>query len=406
MQSAPHEFTLLERPYLMVTFIPYYEDESGEVWLKQSWHHDLVEHLSYLRDFTLCAPRLPKTADPELVHFDVPLGSRLRIVPLPPQTSAFHALLGLPRTTATLWRTIGDADVVHSSVIGWPYPLGWIANPFALLRRKRLVLVVESSWRRSSADGKSWMVKLFEAVIEAMARWSCNHADVALFTHPGYRDALFTRGRGAAYITPAVWVNENDILTPETAQQSWAGKLSEPVRLLVAGRLTAAKGIDVLLLALRMLDACGAKVCVDIIGVGDRRDTCIETGMALNSVRLSVLDPVPYGAPFFELVERYHALLIPSLSDEQPRVLFDANSRAVPAIASDTAGLRPYIEQGKSGWLLPPGDVEALAAAIERALASAPELCKMGMAALDNTRAFTHRAMHRTRLCILREHLA
>lgn len=406
MQSAAHEFALLERPYLMVTFIPYYQDESGGVWLNQSWHHDLVEHLSYLRDFTLCAPRLPKTADPDLVRFDAPRGARLRIVPLPPQTSALRALWGLPRTAATLWRTIGDADVVHSSVIGWPYPLGWIANPVTVLRGKRLLLVVESSWRRSGADGKSWKVKLFEAAIEAMARWSCNHADVALFTQPGYRDALFTRGRGAAYITPAVWINEGDILAPETAQQSWARKLREPVRLLFAGRLVAAKGIDVLLLALRTLDARGVKVCVDIIGAGDQRDTCIEAGVALTSVRLTVLDPVPYGAPFFELVERYHALLIPSLSDEQPRVLFDANSRAVPAIASDTDGLRPYVEEARSGWLLPPGDVQALAAAIERASASAPELCKMGMAALDATRAFTHRAMHQTRSSILREHLA
>src|SRR5437763_3525524 len=55
---------------------------------------------------------------------------------------------------------------------------------------------------------------------------------------------------------------------------------------------------------------------------------------------LRLLDPVPPGAPFLALVRRYHALLLPSLSDEQPRVVLDAASQAVPAIASDTDGLR------------------------------------------------------------------
>ena len=35
-------------------------------------------------------------------------------------------------------------------------------------------------------------------------------------------------------------------------------------------------------------------------------------------VQLTVLDPVSYGRLFFELVQRYHAVLIPNLTDEQP----------------------------------------------------------------------------------------
>lgn len=408
MPPPSHDFAVFERPYLLVSQHPYYQDDSGSAWLEQMWHHDLIEHLSYLKDFTLCAPRLPKGEEPNLVRLEAPLGVRLRIVPLHRQTPPGEALRGLLGTAATLWHEIGNADVVHTSIMGWP-PLDWITNPVARLRRKRLLVVVENTWRRQSRR-KNWMIKtvagLHESATEVMARWSCNHADVALFTQPSFRDALFTHGQGAAYVTPAVWVNQEDILDPATAERLWARKLTEPVRLLLAGRLITAKGVDVLLSALQMLDARGVAARVDIIGEGDRRDACIEVAAALRSVRLSVLDPVPYGAPFLKLLEGYHALLIPSLTSEQPRVLFDANARAVPVIASSTDGLRPHVKEGRTGWLLPVGDVQALAAAIERASASAPELRTMGIAAVAAAPEFTHRAMHQRRSSILREHLA
>lgn len=406
MQSASSDFALLNRPYLLVSFLPYYEDAAGAVWLDPSWHHDLIEHLSYLKDLTLCAPRLRKGAEPNLVRFEPPPESRMSIVPLPPQTSLSRAVRALPKTVGTLWRAVGNAEVVHSSVIGWPFPLGWITNPLAVWRRKRLLVIVEAPWRRSGPDGTSWKLKLLDVASEAMARWSCNHADVVIFSHSAYRDTLFTHGRGTAYVTPAVWVNQVDILDSAIAQQSWARKLAEPVRLLFAGRLVPAKGIEVLLSALRILEARRIAASVDVIGVGERREACIEAKASLASVRLGLLDPVPYGAPFLGLIDRYHALLIPSLSDEQPRVLFDANARAVPAIASNTDGLRPHIEDGKTGWLVPTGDAQSLAAAIERASVGALELRKMGMAALDAARAFTHRAMHRTRSAILQKHFS
>jgi glycosyltransferase involved in cell wall biosynthesis len=406
VSGTSDEFHSLERPYLLVTSIPYYEDGVGAVWLNQSWHHDLVEHLTYLKNFTLCAPRLPKGTDPDLVRVDPKPGSRLNVAPLPVQTPAHQALRAMPATAVALWRAIGKAEVVHSSVIGWPYPLGWLANPIALLRRKRLLIVVESSWLRSAAGRKSWKVKMLDAASNVMARWSCNRADVALFTHSRYRDSLFTRGRGAAYVTPAVWVNDADILDPATAEKSWSHKLTEPVQLLFAGRVVSEKGVDVLLAALRVLDERSVAARVTIIGAGSRRDACVETGSTLRHVRLAVLDPVPYGSPFFEVVQRHHALLVPSLSDEQPRIVFDGHARAVATIASDTDGLRPHVEHGRTGWLVPPGDVSALAKAIERASTSGPELRTMGMAALSATRAFTHRGMHRTRSKILREHFA
>ena len=400
--SAP---AVIDKSYLMVTFIPCFLDESGVIWLEQGWQHDLIEHFQYLKDFTLCAPKICKIAQPNLVQIEVPEGVRFRYVELPDQSSTVSALRGLPKTVFVLWREIGRAEIVHSSVIGWPFPLGWIANPFAVIRRKALVIVVESSWRSEPFRKLSSIRRLWDAIKESAARWSCKHADVALFTQSVYRDSLLSGASGSAYITPAVWVKEADILDVSDAQRHWDRKLVEPVRMLFAGRLVAGKGVEILLEALRIIDGRGIRARVDIIGDGPLRQRCSDSVASLSNVQMSVLDPVPYGAPFFLLVRGYHVVLIPSLTDEQPRVVFDAFSQAVPVIASDTPGLRPHVEDGRTGWLIDSGKPEVLAAIIEAAIADPRRLRSMGLASLEATRGHTHAAMHCTRSHILKKHL-
>ena len=138
----------IDSEYLLVSSIPAYLDGDGSVWLDRLWQRDFVAHLDYIRRLTLAAPAFPRRPDLDLVRVDPPAGATLRLVPLPPQQSLLGALLRLPSTTLRLWRAVGAAGIVHSGVAGWPFPLGWVANAIALLRRKRLFLVVESApWR-------------------------------------------------------------------------------------------------------------------------------------------------------------------------------------------------------------------------------------------------------------------
>ena len=50
------------------------------------------------------------------------------------------------------------------------------------------------------------------------------------------------------------------------------------------------------------------------------------------------------------------------------RVIPEAQALGRPVIATDHGGARETVIQGETGWLVPPGDVEALAAAIDRVL--------------------------------------
>jgi len=55
------------------------------------------------------------------------------------------------------------------------------------------------------------------------------------------------------------------------------------------------------------------------------------------------------------------------------RTIVEAQAMGRPVIATDHGGARETVISGSTGWLVPPGDIEALAAAIDHALRLEPE---------------------------------
>jgi glycosyltransferase involved in cell wall biosynthesis len=123
-------------------------------------------------------------------------------------------------------------------------------------------------------------------------------------------------------------------------------------------------------------------------------------------VQLEVLEPVPYGEPFFALLRRFDAVLVPSLADEQPRIVYDAYSQALPVLASATPGLQTCVTDGVNGRLFAPADAQALADTIAWAADEPAELQRLGLAALATARATTHQGMHRRRHALIARMLA
>lgn len=61
-----------------------------------------------------------------------------------------------------------------------------------------------------------------------------------------------------------------------------------------------------------------------------------------------------------------------------PRSILEAMGARLPAIASDVAGVREQIDDGESGLVVPPGDVGALAGALERCARDAELRTRLG----------------------------
>ena len=75
---------------------------------------------------------------------------------------------------------------------------------------------------------------------------------------------------------------------------------------------------------------------------------------------------VPYGEPFYNTLREYDAILVPNLSGEQPRVIFDAMANAVVVIGSNIRSLSSIIKSGVNGILCNPRNPKDFASAIQK----------------------------------------
>jgi glycosyltransferase involved in cell wall biosynthesis len=69
-----------------------------------------------------------------------------------------------------------------------------------------------------------------------------------------------------------------------------------------------------------------------------------------------------------ELVRTFDVFLLTSLWEGLPRSLVEGFLSAVPAVASHVDGIGEVVQEGRNGFLVPAGNVEAMAAAVIRLL--------------------------------------
>ena len=112
-------------------------------------------------------------------------------------------------------------------------------------------------------------------------------------------------------------------------------------------------------------------------------------------IRLRVVGEPPEGAVSGQGVEivgevrretmpdeyrRADLFVLPTLSDNTPVTLMEAMASGVPAVATSVGGIPELVEAGVTGRLVPPGDIAALAAAMEGLIADRGERGRMAMA--------------------------
>lgn len=132
------------------------------------------------------------------------------------------------------------------------------------------------------------------------------------------------------------------------------------------GRLVSLKGYDVLVRALAALDrSWGARLV--IVGDGDERPALerLVTSLALrDSVTFTGWQDNPW-----KFVARADVLALTSYTEAFPCALTEAFAVGTPVVATDcSAGVRECVQHGACGVLVPPGDPQAIAAALERVL--------------------------------------
>ena len=149
----------------------------------------------------------------------------------------------------------------------------------------------------------------------------------------------------------------------------------DPPELLYVGRLDPSKGVSMMLeAASRARQNCRFKV--NVLGAGSQE--------AELRARYAQADWVTFHgsvsqARVAEFMARARLLLIPSLWEETvPGVAVHALYAGLPAMGSRIGGIPEHIFEGKTGFLLPAGDIEAWRRGIEEALQNPAQLDVFG----------------------------
>jgi L-malate glycosyltransferase len=153
-----------------------------------------------------------------------------------------------------------------------------------------------------------------------------------------------------------------------------------------AAAFTHEKGQDVALRAALLLAPGLPGVQMLLVGDGPERSQPAMIELARQASGIAQLPGFVNDLnPFYAALDLY---IMPSRSEAWGLTALRAMSHRLPVIASNVGGLPEAIEQGKSGWLVPPDSPEALAEAILDAASDPARLCEFGRNARERAAQF------------------
>jgi glycosyltransferase involved in cell wall biosynthesis len=156
-----------------------------------------------------------------------------------------------------------------------------------------------------------------------------------------------------------------------------------PPEILFLGRLGARKGVPVLIAALGRLTANGADWRAVIAGDGDAAPYRAEVARLGLAERVTFPGWLGEGETH-EHLARAAMLVLPSEAEGLPMAVVEAFAWGVPVISTPVGSTPDILHDGVEGLMIPVGDAEALAKAMERLLGDASLRRQLG----DNAHAF------------------
>jgi len=144
------------------------------------------------------------------------------------------------------------------------------------------------------------------------------------------------------------------------------------------GNLRRVKGADLLFAAMTRLDAC-----LFVAGRDERGDA------PKLARRFGIEAKVVFAGhqpDFARHLPSLDCLVVPSRIDALPRAAVEATVLGVPVVGFRAGGIPEILDGGRCGWLVEPGDVEALAEAVRQVLSDPEERRRRVEAALARNR--------------------
>jgi glycosyltransferase involved in cell wall biosynthesis len=213
--------------------------------------------------------------------------------------------------------------------------------------------------------------------LRLLRRW--RSAFRAIIANSRHTAAVLAQGG----LSPATVV-PNGVPDPGAGSATSRTRLAGQPAAVFVGRLVREKGLDTLLTAFSLVRARHADAVLDIVGDGPARPQVEASIRALgltSAVRLH--GQLPHGRAAAVASAAWVQVVPSRWAEPFGIVAVEAMMRGTAVIASDSGGLADVVRDGVTGLHVPPGDVSALAAALDALFADRDRAERFGAAGRD-----------------------
>lgn len=278
------------------------------------------------------------------------------------------------RDAVAVWRAARGRDVVHIHSSLAPAVTVLRASVLALAGRARGCSVVVHA---HGGNIQTWLTTPWRRALMRLAMLPANRV-VAVWT--AGREALRT-------VLPDERVTLIDNGVPVDGYgtgQAWNG----PPRVLYVGLLTPRKGVLDLVEASRLLRNRGVDHEICLLGgtpdEGPEAEAQVRAGLDGSARLLGTRPPEQMPAAFAAA----EVFCLPSWWEAMPLSVLEAMAAGLPVVATDVGDVGRAVEDGVTGFVVPPKDPAALAAALEPLLTDPDRRRRMGAAGRERVISF------------------
>lgn len=191
----------------------------------------------------------------------------------------------------------------------------------------------------------------------------------------------FCRSQLMLFSDPAHWDKITIVhcgVTPAGYGRKTRGAFGK--RVIFVGRLDPVKGATLLIEAMARVMAGHPDARLTMVGDGPARTLAEVRTKTLGLSEVVTFAGFQSQGAVASLLEDSDLLVLPSFAEGVPVVLMEAMASRIPVIATRVAGVQELVEDGVTGFAVPPGDVATLAERIGRLMADPKMAAQMGRA--------------------------
>lgn len=226
-------------------------------------------------------------------------------------------------------------------------------------------------------------LEVVESIVWAYSIWIFDRFDHVVFATAAHRDSFRQKGLQAPTSIISNGVDTVRYHPPDDRLEDVEARYQLPPRprILFVGRLAQDKEIDILIKAMPHILAEG-KAHLLLVGRGDHRaqlEELVDELRLQHGVRFLGFVPEEDMPALYRAVDLF---AIAATTEVQSLPTLQAVATGLPVVAADALALPELVHDGVNGFVVPPGDPEAMAQAISTILRDPERAGQMGQASL------------------------